>query len=144
MSAGGTARLTINANTVGNAWASWTPTFSGAVTAIGTSTINAKYWRVGNFVGFYLRCTFATATFATGMMTITLPVTALAGETGPIGSCVMNDVSAPAFDMGTPVINNTTTMIIRRDTNAAAVTNLVPWTWANGDIIDVQGFYEVA
>lgn len=144
---GGTLRLSLDTTTVGNAATSWTPTVSGAVSAIGSSTFSAYYHKIGRRVHFSMYVTFAGATFTAGDMTVTLPLTAARLNTAPtevIGVAMFYDIGT-TNNSGVAVMQSTTTMKFRVSVaGSALVTNTVPHTWANTDILSVQGSYETA
>lgn len=129
----------------GSAWTAWTPTVSGAVSVIGTTSFAGAYKKIGKVVSIRMIITFAGATFTAGTMTITLPVTGVAGHNaGPIGVAEFVDTGTTQ-NMGWLLQESTTTGTFRvAVAGSARVTNLVPHTWANTDVIRLNGTYEAA
>ena len=148
VSLGGTARLTLDTATRGNAFGTWTPTWSGGVSAIGDATVIATYWRLGKMCMWSLIANFGpTTTFAAATIVATLPftgVTASGNNLSPMGPAVFQD-SGTTQNTGVALYASTTTMNFRVNVaGSALVTNLVPHTWANTDVLYARGFYEVA
>lgn len=138
------ADITLPTPITAGAWTTYVPSWSGAVSAIGNAGVTAMYWQVGKLVAFRIRVTFGTTTtFAAANMTVSLPVTATASMTGPIGTAVCN--LGGTFNIAIPVILSTTTIVMRVTiAGAGPVTNLVPGTWAATHVLDISGNYEAA
>lgn len=134
----------------GSAWTSYTPTFSGAGSAVGNGTIAGAYARVGKSILFRVSLLFGTTTtMGTGCF-MTLPVSASAGQTGSIPSfkITFDDASSGigysgdakwsgAGNMELFSINTAGTYATLVSTNATA-----PFTWTTSDRIRFGGTYE--
>lgn len=135
--------------TVDGAWTDWTPTTSNFNTA--KATLNfAKYAKIGKTVNFKIQYTL-TSNAVGSEPTFSLPVAAAAGSAAyvSIGSSVFNDIGSQTT-YG-PVLLKNTTSICAYAYNAgstylqyATVSATVPHTWANTDIIYMQGTYQAA
>jgi len=126
----------------------WTPTITGWT---GSYTATARYAQIQKLVWFRLliSCTGSGSTYPTAP-TFTLPVAATsffgnyyyAGS----GTASLNHVGTNVW-MGSWYISSSTTAVIGGiGTNGAAanLTSTYPFTWASGDFITVNGFYEAA
>jgi hypothetical protein len=127
-------------------WTSYTPawTSTGSAPAIGTSTITARYRRSvdSDLVKVEFRITFAGATFGTGDYRFSVPVTASADSvTTSTGTAVLVD-SGTTTRCGVCRFASTTTVLI--DSTTGTVGQLVPFTWANTDIVILSIEYEPA
>ena len=134
------------------AWTPWTPTLANMT--LGNGTVTAKFRQIGKLV--HARFSFvlgSTSTVGTAP-TFTLPVTraALPGTATlfPLGLLTAYDLSATTGYNGF-VDNSSTTTTGLRIANAsgtyltfAAVTATIPFTWATGDEIHTEFFYEAA
>lgn len=129
----------------------YTPTFTNLT--LGSGVVNeAKYNVVGNICNVYLKVTLAADSAVTGVIVASLPV-ASAGSTGRIlGSSVMFSAGGGIYVPGVAeqfaangstfdirVHNSSGTYVLLQNTS-----NLIPFTWATGDIIEVTMSYEVA
>lgn len=130
-------------------WQSWTPTWSG--TAVSNSTVTGKYIQIGKLVFFRLNVVFAGGDAPSGNTTFTLPVTATTypGASTPFGLVNYED-SGTASRFGRIRYSSTTQAQVVVDSVSgsyiagAALSAAVPFTWANGDSINIHGFYEAA
>jgi hypothetical protein len=133
------------------AYAAYTPTWtsSGTAPAIGNAVVNGQFLKIGKLVHAYGRITFgSTSTFGTGNYSFALPVTALAAATGntPAGTALM--VHSTVEGMATTSLTTATTFQVQLGTTylgtAVVVGQVVPWNWANGDILSWNITYEAA
>lgn len=127
----------------------YTPTPSGGITALGNATVVAKYHQVDNWVRGYVKITMgSTTTFAAAAIALTLPVTAHADQVPlvPLGPAFYLDssVGTTSRTFGTAWVATSTTANFNTPTAGGNVTNLVPWTWATGDILAFTFEYEAA
>src|SRR3954463_16696021 len=135
----------INTAFVG-AGTTYTPawTSSGTAPAIGNGTITGRYWQMDKFLAFAISVTFgSTSTFGTGFYSFSLPFTA--NNTTEVGTAVALDSSAGTRWSGAWVFNTTTTVSIAVAGPAGSTQNwgqLVPFTWATSDTINISAFYE--
>lgn len=139
----------------GWSWASYTPTWTNLT--VGNGTVTAKYIQTGKSVLFKVSLVFGTTTsIAAGSVSLTLPVTSVA-VTGTafvpsIGYVKMFDSSLSTAYPGFLRIGSTTTVnpaAIKADSTfateaSASMGATTPFTWASGDELYMQGFYEAA
>lgn len=127
-----------------DAWTSYTPTWaaSGTAVSLGNGTITGQYIRSGKLVVAEASLTMGgTTTYGTGNYTITLPITARLGGT-PVGAALVYDSSVDTNRRaGAAVLSGTGAVSFFAD---GTVGQLVPFTWANGDVIRFTITYEAA
>lgn len=135
----GASRVDVTIATAAAAWTTWSPTWTNLT--VGNGTVTAKYYQSGKFVVCRLTLVMGTTTSVTGEVSVSLPVTsvAYAGTAGtqPLGLGGAYDTSATAATQILPVWGSTTTA----DLDVDATT---PYTWATGDEINFQLYYEAA
>jgi hypothetical protein len=132
-------------NSLTTGWQDYTVTWGndGTAPSIGNGTLSAEYrWpNESDLVHVRINLTAGTTTtFGTSLQHFSLPVTAAAADrlVGPVH----------IFDSGTirrvacTYVRSTTTVYIISD--SGTVSNLVPWTWATGDQIDIDLWYRPA
>ncbi len=131
------------------AWQSWTP----SLTNVSGGTVNySTYTQVGKTVHFKFKYTLAGAGVS-GLIGISLPVTAAAGTTGDVAQ----SINALALDSGNNtyilrVVMGSTSRIDLNAMNAAGTylassyntSSTVPFTWGSPDTFSVAGTYEAA
>ena len=126
-------------------WQSFSPswTSTGTAPSLGNGTLTGSYMLVGETCFFRLLLSpGSTTTFGTGNYRFSLPVTA--AGTVMFGFTRMNDSSVGSAYFGTYFLASTTVLATFTNANpVAAVTNTVPFTWADGDFFFVQGHYEI-
>jgi len=138
--------------TEGDAWSSYTPTFTN--TTLGSGSVAGKYKQLGKTVFFRASFTFGAGSAVSGSVTVSLPVTSIAvpDTKMPIGQVEYNDSDSSLFH-GSVVWTTTTTATLRVDTTIGGVgtyvrqdvtSSTIPFTWASGDEMHVQGMYEAA
>jgi hypothetical protein len=137
----------------GDDWADWTPTFSSLT--LGNGTLVAKYTQIGKTIHFYIRWTLgSTSSVGTGG-TITGPVVPSSIYTdlrSNLGNLQLFDTSAATTVLGYCRFEDVSTGAIRpvkytvsgSNIVDAGVTSTVPFTWATGDVMTLQGTYEAA
>lgn len=129
-------------------WTSYTPTWTGAGgnPAIGNGSITGRYRRAsgGDVVHFHLRILMgSTTTFGSGIYRVGYPSSPAPSAT----SLLMMAPSGYAYDASSGAVY---TITGRVDTGALIVgsgagnigTPTQPFTWANGDMLVLEGFYE--
>lgn len=135
------------------AWQSWTPTWSA--NTVGNGTVSAKYIQIGKTVFFRIEFTLGSTSAIGSNSTFTLPVTmvSLAGATGNgniLGNAIYFDASASSSMVGCVGWSSTTVALPKSfnvsgaNQTLAGVTSTQPFTWATGDQMLLQGFYEAA
>lgn len=131
-------------------WQSWTPTWTGITK--GGATVQAYYIQLGKTVFCRVRFVVGSGTVMTGNPVFTLPVTAHGGY-DPIqhvvGSSYYEDYLTGAYSGSVRIITSTTAGFYPPDATTAYLTNgstttTVPFTWASGDYLATQFFYEAA
>jgi len=132
-------------------WQSYTPTFTNVTT--GNGTITGKYIQIGKTVFFYARFVFGSTSAITGTVSISLPVTSInytTAYTKVIGQVSAFDASAAQQYTGVSAWTNTTTVepditnVSGTYAVSSGITSTIPMTWATGDVLDLNGFYEAA
>jgi len=145
-----------NFKAIGDPWtaygsgASWTS--SGTAPSLGNGTWNGKYIQPGKFVRFRIVLTMgSTTTYGTGTYSLALPVAA-ASDIGKLlitnGNAFDSSATADFMCAGF-ILNSATTIVLRTLPTTAgnalvALTNTVPFTFANADSITISGAYEAA
>ncbi len=122
----------------------WTPSFTNFTLGNGTAT--CKYSQIGKVVFVYITIIWGSTTSATAStMTISLPVTS-SNTASNIGSGFLRDVSAGTGIPGTMEFSSTISAIFGHSGTGSnsTVTATAPFTWATGDTIKMNGFYEAA
>lgn len=144
------AQVRDNLKTVGDAWGSWTPAWTGASSdpAIGNGTKVGGYMASGKFVRFWISVTMGSSTtYGSGAWQFDVPVTEAAHRW--LFDGVTRDVSA---SKSYPVsIERTASGVftVRADALTAggefrSLSSTVPFAWATGDEIFLSGVYEAA
>lgn len=136
---------------IGDPWTSYTPVWSstGTAVSIGNGTRVGAYVAAGKLIHFRAKITMgSTSTYGTGQYRVSLPVGMHASDPGRF-IVVLVDASASATYRGITYNVVTTTAPIAVDNGTAggavaAVAPTVPFTFANGDSIEVVGTYEAA
>lgn len=149
-SGSGTAAL---ADLIPGAWTSFTPTL-GAGWALGDSTHDAAYARIGRMVVFRIKITVGSTATKGSVMEVTLPVEAASSDSlyghtiegfaldvspGVYYELVCRGVgSTTTFQVQCIEDNGTTTKL----KNFIDISSTVPFTWATSDILYFSGIYE--
>jgi hypothetical protein len=151
----------------GPSWSTWTPTWgttSGSnIPSFGNATVAGRYIVMGKTVIFTLSIAFGSSTnFGGGGLTDNWTFSIPGGQTFN-SALTTNTNILLATGRGTQSASNTCPIIVRANnstsfiidtaggkqdgnalTNAGTIDALTPWTWANGDVIHIQGSYEIA
>lgn len=132
-------------------WVAWTPTWTNAT--VGNGVVAAAYKRIGKSVICRLSFILGTTSAISGSVTFTLPLTSATypGTIGaPLGPCRFFDTSGAVVIHGQTVRASTTTGLVAPDlasgtyVSSTVTSSTVPFTWATGDEITTQFFYEAA
>jgi hypothetical protein len=140
------AKLGTGDHTVG-VWQDYTPTFSGIT--VGNGTVTARYCQINKFVAWQVELLVGSTTVI-GASRVTYPVecaqTWLAGNGGQV---TFEDASS--FDYSGTLIRYSTTQVNIYLLNASStylrvgsISATTPFTWAAGDRLIIQDFYEAA
>lgn len=132
------------------AWSTWTPTLTNL--SGGTQTY-AKWIQIGKTVHFRFKYTLAGAGVS-GVPGFTLPTTPVSGydtdDNGTLSSNVLLRDAGTGDYLGFLTFGTATRVdvyaVLASGTYAAyaGISSTVPFTWANGDNIQVHGTYETA
>jgi hypothetical protein len=136
-----------------SAWQAWAPTWTNLT--VGNGTVTASYVRVGKLVFARLKLVFGTTTSVTGLITASRPVNSAAygGSVSiPQGMARFFDTSASTSYEGrvSNVAANVTNVVLIYDAvvastiQAEGTSATLPFTWATGDELHMQFFYEAA
>lgn len=137
------AHVRDNLNAIGDPWTSYTPTLSNWT--LGNGTLTGFYIQAGKFVWGKAFYTVGSTDTKSGNLVIGLPVTKVTddGTGSPVGFGLAFDTSGSAYN--TVVAGHSTTARMLFYTPTSGVVNAtVPWTWATGDKLHVEFFYEAA
>jgi hypothetical protein len=131
-----------------SAWTSFTPTFSGGW-ALGNSTHDAKFLKIGRMVHFYAAITLGSSATKGTTLLAALPVAASSVNATTGVTAYFNDVGSGIFPAhivlsSTSVIEITTVVTNQTYAQITGVQETVPFTWATGDAIYYSGTYEAA
>jgi hypothetical protein len=133
-----------NLKAIGDAWTSYTPTFSGGISAIGNAVVIAKYMQAGKLVKGHVKVTMgSTTTYAGSNIGITAPTTMAIASNFPIGPGMALDASAGLFYTVTPIAVGSSGIALFANATGG-VTNTVPFTWTTSDILAFSFSYEAA
>lgn len=132
------------------AWSTWSPTWTNVTTT--GSTTAAYYIQIGKTVFWRLMFTFGAATAFTGEPRFTLPVTSLSAayaDSAQVGFGSAIDTGAAAYGIIAFYVNTTTVGLRTFGAagtyiNQVSLSATVPFAFASGDSVQLQGFYEVA
>ena len=117
--------------------------------ALGNATYAAKYYKAGNIVSFYAFITVGSTTTKGTDMRMTLPVAAASVDALWNIGVQFEDVGS-AFVLGTARGAGTTSLVMGAINAAptyasvAQINATVPFTWATGDNIWINGTYLAA
>jgi hypothetical protein len=130
-----------------NAWQDYTPAWQSAGTApaIGNGTITGKYVQFGKTTLYQIKVSMgSTTTYGTSVYYFTLPTNVLSA--GVVwGTVRMNDASASSTYYGfAENDSNTRVAVVTTAQPGVYITNLVPFTWAVSDVVNIFGCYEAA
>lgn len=143
----GVANANIQYNTV-TVSKEYTPTWgaSGTQPVLGNGTIVGNYTQVANMVTVEITLTMgSTTTFGTGSYTFTLPIQAVAKNISFIGTWFANNFGVQTEFGFARIDGSGTAMSLFVPTGTAvvgAVTNTVPHTWKNQDVISLSIQYQ--
>jgi hypothetical protein len=133
--------------TVGPAWKTWTPTWSGSTTnpVLGNGTMTGRYTKTGRTVQYVIEVTMgSTTTYGSGAYGWTLPVTPGFDATG---NAILVDTSATLRYAATAWITPAAgvfRVIPPADAGNVGIAGTVPFTFASTDQIIISGTYEAA
>lgn len=116
---------------------SWTAT--GTQPTLGNSVLSGYYRKWGQGVAFRIKATFGAGVgFGTGAWLFSLPV-ATSTSVQP-SSAILVDTGSAVYAAGAYVSGSQQLVLVY---NALQVGSLVPFTWAAGDELNVEGWYTI-
>lgn len=130
-------------------WQTWTPVleFGGTAVTAGNSTVIGRYTQIGNTVHAMISYTWGSTLNKNGgsnQMQFTLPVNRnTQWDAIAVGNARFYDVSATQYYMRTAFLHTGQRLRFAHP-DGTTVTDDVPTTWNNGDIISVSFTYEAA
>lgn len=134
-----------NFKAIGDAWASFTPTWTstGIAPALGNGTLTGKYLQVGKLVIFRWQLTMgSTSTYGTAEYRWALPVAAASPDDTIIGAAMCRDTGTALATRQAFVASSTTFGLISE--GGVQVGQTSPHTWANTDVLSGECMYEAA
>lgn len=138
----------------GSGWAfqSWTPSWTNV--SVGNGTVVAKYVQTGKTVTARLSLTLGSISTITGLITFSLPVTAvsypnLANGADPLGLAVILDSGNAAYPADIRILTTTTAILTAwaaggTYTASANTSSSVPMMWGIADAFTTTFVYEAA
>ena len=130
------------------AWASYTSTPSGIT--IGNGTVAASYCQIGKLVAYRITFTMGSTSSITGRLSFTLPAAA-ATPSFDNQSCVAHAYDSSATihyvltgDYFTGTINLNGIGAGATYATAVQTSSTIPFAWAVGDVVWINGTYEAA
>lgn len=152
----GTGTLTVGGNTVmTGAWADYTPTLTNVTT--GNGTLVAKYTQIGKTVICQGSFTLGSTSSISGVVTVTLPVTALntnsninlgTGHLLDFGTnlipVMINQLDGTTFDMRAVTTFSGTNPVFTAINSSYRVSNSTPFTFTTNDFFSWNIMYEAA
>ena len=133
-------------NAIGT-WQDYTPSFSGI--SVGDGTLTGRYCQINKFVAWQVELVFGSTTTVSATR-VTYPVEAadafLAGNGGQV-TCEDNtgiDYFGSLFRFSTTEANVYVGKADSTYLTFSSLSSSVPFTWASGDRLIIQDFYEAA
>ena len=130
----------------GFTFAAYTPTYTNFT--LGNGTVIARYAESGKLVFFQVQITFGSTTSVSGLIKISLPVTAKNNGNAVTIPALFTDAGLNEY-IGFGAINQTDNVVSLFADDASATylkyaltSSTVPFTWGTADVINVSGSYE--
>jgi hypothetical protein len=133
----------------GLTWEAFTPTWGNLT--VGNGTVVARKATSNDYETLFIQLTFGSTTSVTGSVYVNTPTTGVIDYSLGTGTCAMSDASSGNVFLGISM-NGTDGGVQRVFPNAlnssstyttlSAVTSTVPFTWATGDILTINIYYE--
>jgi hypothetical protein len=143
----GSAVVTLYDAAATGVWQTYTPDWHGTTTnpALGNGTITGRYMVDGKTVRVEINLVMgSTTTYGSGVWSWSLPVTARdigSGSFNACGSAMFNDSSAGDYESGQAFVHRSTNRM-RAIAAGTSVDATHPWTWGNGDDLNLCLTYE--
>ena len=133
----------------GLSWTAFTPTWGNLT--VGNGTVIARQATSNDYETLFIQLTFGSTTSVTGSVYVNTPTTGVIDYSFNTGTCSFFDVSSGIVALGIAttgtdggvqrvfpnILNSTSTY-----TTLTAITSTVPYTWATGDILAINIYYE--
>ena len=132
---------------LGGAWISYTPTFSGGTWAVGNGTFTSKYKQINKTIFVKGLFTFGSTTVkdASAALSISLPFNAVDSISTP-ASCTLLDSGTQNFlsvvTIGTSTFSPQEVIVSGTKVAYSGITATSPFTWATNDQIRWLLVYE--
>ena len=137
-------------NTIGAAWETYTPTWSGSggTPTLGNGTLTGRWARIQKTAFLQIRLTWGSTTAAVGISEwrFTFPSGLIAANVvnlGCIGAASVLD-SGTAVYRGVALYNTGDRISAMGNDGVSSIGSLVPMTWASNDQLTINCTYEVA
>lgn len=128
-------------------WASFTPAYTNLTVGDGVNTGKKGY--AGKTTHFYIQFTFGSTSSIAANATFNFPdtaVTYLANH--PVAQVIYSDAGVLYAGAAVWATTGTAALVVNGSAgtyvNVVGVSNLIPFTWATGDVILIHGSYERA
>lgn len=136
----GTAWVSVNK---GSAWTAYTPTLTNAT--VGNGTVAGSYIQQGKLVSFRARFALGSTSTVTGNINLSLPFAAATGSL-QLADCILEDAGVSVYP-GVAELSGSVASVRATGASGTYATQVqvgptVPFTWASGDAVNVQGTYE--
>lgn len=130
----------------GRAAVTYVPTWSnvgGTGHTLGNGSISGAYWRMGQFVMFRVQLGWGSTTASgTGGWSLSIPATSDAFQFGAGVIGLAFDSSSGLIYPITAINVSTSALQVVSDVSPViSVSATVPFTWANGDVLSILGWY---
>ena len=130
----------------GFTFTAYTPTYTNFT--VGNGTVIARYAESGKLVYFQVQITFGSTTSVSGLIKISLPVTAKNNGNAVTIPALFTDAGLNEY-IGFGAIDQTNSVVSLFADDASATylkyaltSSSVPFTWGTADVINVSGSYE--
>jgi len=141
--------LTLDGVNISGVWSAWSPTLTNIT--VGNGTLVTRYMQIGKTIHFKVVLTWGSTTSFAGIPQFTFPVTPESTSVitnTTIGAGLAYDSSAGASGyFGLETLLTSATQFSGLTTSiggASRVNATIPFTWATGDILSLEGTYEAA
>lgn len=130
-------------------WTFYTPSWScesGSQPSVGNGTATGRYFRIGTMVLFVAEVQAgSTTTYGSGNYQLSLPLPPRLGHPGQIAQSRLTDASSGQAYLGQAYLGSQNPRLTAQgSSDLDTVTPTSPFTFANGDSLELFGFYEVA
>ncbi|MGW4505685.1 hypothetical protein ACWENO_13700 [Streptomyces sp. NPDC004436] len=129
-------------------WTTYTPTWAGGITAMGSSVSLGRWSRVGNTVDVTAQLTWGTgSTMSTAAITVSLPFTAQSGVPRWVGTGYYSDGVNPFKPLAGIISAGTNTMSLfatRQSDIGYQAPGQLGYSWISGSSMNLQIRYEAA